>query len=107
MLSKVFPAETQVFHWHGDTFDLPSGAVPLASSEACQNQGFILDRVVALQFHLETTWESAKLLVENCRDELDGSQYVQSENEILATPKYFSNINQIMLSILSAMEMKR
>ncbi len=34
-------------------------------------------------FHLETTRESAKLLVENCREELDGSQYVQSEKDII------------------------
>ncbi len=44
----------QVFQWHGDTFDLPAGAVRLASSDLYQNQAFrYADRVYALQFHIE------------------------------------------------------
>ena len=46
----------QVFQWHGDTFDLPSGAVRLASSDLYPNQAFrYADRVYALQFHIEVT----------------------------------------------------
>jgi GMP synthase-like glutamine amidotransferase len=46
----------QVFQWHGDTFDLPSGAVRLASSDLFPNQAFrYSDRVYALQFHIEVT----------------------------------------------------
>ena len=45
-----------VFHWHGETFDLPPGAELLASSELCRNQAFRLgDHAYALQFHLEVT----------------------------------------------------
>ena len=42
LLAKALPQKAKVFHWHGDTFDIPNGAIPLARSEACQNQG--LDR---------------------------------------------------------------
>lgn len=46
----------QVFQWHGDTFDLPAGAVRLASSDYYSNQAFrYSDRVYALQFHIEVT----------------------------------------------------
>jgi GMP synthase-like glutamine amidotransferase len=45
-----------VFQWHGDTFDLPAGAVRLASSHLFTNQAFrYSDRVYALQFHIEVT----------------------------------------------------
>lgn len=48
------PSEVPVLHWHGDTFDLPAGAKLLASSAACQNQGFRLKRrLFGLQFHCE------------------------------------------------------
>ena len=46
----------EVFQWHGDTFDLPAGAVRLASSDLYPNQAFrFSDRVYALQFHIEVT----------------------------------------------------
>jgi len=42
-----------VFHWHSDTFDLPEGAIRLASSEHYLNQAFQYKSAVGLQFHLE------------------------------------------------------
>lgn len=48
----------KVFQWHGDTFDLPVGAVSLARSEVYENQAVRYgDGVYALQFHIEVTKE--------------------------------------------------
>ncbi|MBL1259288.1 MAG: type 1 glutamine amidotransferase [Thiotrichaceae bacterium] len=108
VLANALPHQVEVFHWHGDTFDIPEGAVSLAQSDACARQGFIFDnRVVGFQFHLETTAESAAALIEHCGDELNASRYVQSETEIIFEPERFSAINAVMLSVLNALEVGR
>jgi GMP synthase-like glutamine amidotransferase len=73
----------KVFHWHGDTFDLPEGAIHLASSEACKNQAYVYkDKVLALQFHLEPTRESLLDMLEGGIEE-EPATYIQSEKEIM------------------------
>jgi GMP synthase (glutamine-hydrolysing) len=44
----------RVLNWHGDTFDLPSGATRIASTKITPNQAFTYGpKVLALQFHVE------------------------------------------------------
>jgi GMP synthase (glutamine-hydrolysing) len=51
------PAEFAAFHWHGDTYELPPGAVQLARSEQYEQQAFVFRNAYALQFHLEVSPE--------------------------------------------------
>ena len=70
-LESVYQNEIEVFHWHGDTFDLPEGAVRMASSVKYKNQAFrIGTQVVGLQFHLEVTKEDIEKWIEAYKEEL-------------------------------------
>lgn len=56
VLFTGLPHPETVFHWHGETFDLPPGAVWLARSRACAHQAYrVGSNVYGLQFHLEVT----------------------------------------------------
>lgn len=104
-----FPAVSNVFHWHGETFDLPVGSVHLARSAACENQGFQWrDRVIGLQFHLETTPDSARAFVEEDNRAEEGARelvpgaYIQTADEMLAAPaENYAVINALMVDVLS------
>ena len=82
---STLPREMVVFHWHGDTFSVPPGAMHLGSSAVCTNQAFQYgDHVLALQFHLEYSQESIEKMLDNCSDELIDSPYIQSAEQIRA-----------------------
>ena len=102
---SVLPQEFHAFHWHGDTFDIPEGAQRLATSDACANQAFRYgERVLALQFHLETTRESVGRLVRHCVAELVAGPYVQPEEALRAgCAEHIPKMQEFMTALLDAM----
>jgi GMP synthase (glutamine-hydrolysing) len=56
---RELPREVLTLQWHGDTFDLPDGAVLLAGSPAYRHQAFRVGRAYGVQFHLEVSREMA------------------------------------------------
>ncbi|SNR86357.1 GMP synthase - Glutamine amidotransferase [Humidesulfovibrio mexicanus] len=103
------PQEYAAFHWHGDTFSIPPGAQWTARSEACAHQAFSArnDRVVALQFHLETNAQSMAELARNCADEitLDPVKwpYVQSAADMAARPERLASLRGLLFRLLDNM----
>jgi GMP synthase-like glutamine amidotransferase len=71
-------ADLVTLQWHGDTFDLPDGAVRLASSPAYANQAFRFDRAYGVQFHLEVSAGMA-------REWAEVPEYVASLERTLGT----------------------
>ncbi len=84
------PAELVTLQWHGDTFDLPDGAVRLASSPAYENQAFRFGRAYGVQFHLEVSPEMA-------REWAEVPEYVASLERTLGleeAPRFLASIEE-------------
>ena len=65
-----FPLQFPVFQWHGDTFDIPTGAERLVEGEGCRNQLFRNGNIVGVLFHLEITGDEASKWADEYADEL-------------------------------------
>lgn len=104
-IGRVMADVVTAFHWHGETFDLPSGALQISRSEACENQAFVYnDRVIGLQFHLETTKASAEALITHCSHEIVEAEYIQTEKEMLSDQSRFDKINTEMERLLDHLQ---
>lgn len=100
----LIPDELTVFHWHGDTFDIPEDAVPLASSKPGINQGFVYNETaVGLQFHMEITEYGVEELIQECGDELEDSSFIQSPEEMKAGFTNIGSVNAAMKKLLDAL----
>jgi GMP synthase (glutamine-hydrolysing) len=77
------------FQWHGDTFDLPAGAVLLATTPECRHQAFRYgETAYGLQFHLEMTGEMVDdwlAAPESCA-ELGQLDYIHPQAILAQTP---------------------
>ncbi|MGC8580477.1 MAG: glutamine amidotransferase-related protein [bacterium] len=92
----------KVFQWHGDTFDLPEGAILLASSQLYTNQAFRINNVYGLQFHIEVRETDIKSWLSTYKSELDGLKQSIDINKILEdTRKYIMGLNDISKQVFS------
>ncbi len=67
---KGFERPFTVFHWHGDTYDLPEGSTRLASSKNYQNQAFQFKSAIGIQFHLEVNKEMVNLWLDKTQEKI-------------------------------------
>jgi GMP synthase-like glutamine amidotransferase len=80
--SKIFrgiKSPTLVFHWHGDTFDLPENAVRLAHSKQYQNQALKIGSAIGVQFHLEVDEPTIRLWLAKSKEELAAVPYIHPD----------------------------
>jgi GMP synthase-like glutamine amidotransferase len=99
----LLPESFTPLHWHGETFDLPSGAELLASTEVVAHQAFQVGRrVLGLQFHLEATPASVAALAANCAGEIEvGRPSQQDADEIVAHAESSSRqVNPVLAKLL-------
>jgi len=85
-----------VFHWHGDTFDLPEGAVRLASSEHYLNQAFQYKSAVGLQFHLEVNEEMVNLWLDKTEEKLQKIPHIDPQKIRLDIDENISTVKSNM-----------
>ena len=103
----AFPYLITALSWHGDTFELPEGAVWLASSKACAHQAFQYSaRVLGFQFHPEITPKNLKMFLSDngyaaMTIDPNLNEYVQTPSQILDVPNNkFHSANQLLESAL-------
>ncbi len=99
-----FPAECTVFHWHGDTFDLPTKCRRVAESDACANQAFVFgDRLIGIQFHAEVSREALEGFMEGADSELAPARWVQSARQIREATPDMASIDKALWALLDSL----
>lgn len=104
---SCFDKENLVLHIHNDTFDLPEGAVLMASSEATRHQAFRFgEYVFAFQFHFETTIERTIEFMEKAMEGLTEGKWIQSKAECQQKMNICEYNNKIFNTILNRIQLK-
>jgi GMP synthase-like glutamine amidotransferase len=82
-----------VFQWHGDTYDLPSGAAVLATSSLYPVQAFKVGNAIGIQFHLEVSRDMVMEWMKVYRSDIDSSDYINA-NDIVGGLDNINLMNQ-------------
>lgn len=103
--SSVFgalPERFDAFEWHGDSWQLPPGARLTVTGTTCATQAFEWeDRVFAVQFHPEFTYERTVELARTTTDDLaNGGPAVQRAEQFLAQPERFTRSRELLDVVL-------
>ena len=98
---KDLPNTFTPVHWHGDTFDLPTGATLLASSQATPHQAFAYqNHVLGLQFHVEYTLPAFDDFFNAVQHELTPAPFVQDAATIRHNTTGFAALPEIRNQLL-------
>ncbi len=95
-LFQGMPSPATVFHWHGDTFDLPDNATRLAHSKDYQNQAIKVGSAVGVQFHLEVDETTIKSWLDKSKEELSLVPYIKAQEIVKSIPKNMNTIQNNM-----------
>lgn len=100
-LMRGLPEAFTAFHWHGDVFELPRGAVALASSDLTAVQAFRYGaKAWGLLFHMEVTDESVHAMVREFTDEVTESGG-DGDTILAAAPGHLSALESIASTVFS------
>ena len=96
------PDHFTTFHWHGDTFDMPEGAIHLLETTVCKNQAFIYkEKVLGLQFHLEVTPQTISEMTKEGASELIEDLHIQTSEAIQKETSRCAESNACLTHILN------
>ncbi|PLR98489.1 type 1 glutamine amidotransferase [Bacillus sp. T33-2] len=106
--SRLFngvPDSFTAFQFHGDTYDLPKGAVRLASNQGCTNQAFsYADRVLGLQFHPEFTGDVINRLEQIYGSEMPKGDFIQDSALWVNQERLLYGAKSLLFSVLDNFE---
>ncbi|MEH7505230.1 type 1 glutamine amidotransferase [Neobacillus drentensis] len=108
MTSTLFngiPPTFTAFQYHGDTFDLPQGAIRLAVSKGCANQSFSYgERIIGLQFHPEFTGDIILRLEEKFGNQISLGKYIQDPSKWGNQNVWLDGAKSVLFTVLDNME---
>ena len=105
--SNLIEKSQTVFHWHGETYELPENAKLIATNDVCINQGFLYsEHVLALQFHLEMQLEGINALIDACPDDIEPKSFVQTKDEMISGDRHIGPCKDLLETLLGAFILK-